>query len=200
MYIFETFEDSEELYFPVAQSPFPAMTLVVRHESGETLVAAVRGEVRKLAPGLPVSGILGMDQVVAASVAQPKLIMTLTGVFAFMALLLAAIGNYAVMSFTVSLRTREMGIRLALGAKRSDILRVVLGEGARLTLIGLGLGLAATFGTTRLLAALLFGVSPMDQPTILVAALLLAAFGLLACYLPARRALSVDPLAALRQE
>ncbi len=153
-----------------------------------------------MAPGLPVSGITGMDQVVAGSIARPKLIMTLTGIFAFMALLLAAIGTYAVMSFTVSLRTHEMGIRLALGAQRSDLLRLVLGGGGRLTLIGLGLGLAGTFGLTRLLSALLFGVSPMDPPTIIGALLLLAAVGLLACYLPARRALKVDPLTALRQE
>jgi putative ABC transport system permease protein len=189
------------MYFPMAQAPSSSATLVVRSDSNpEPLVAAVREKIAELDPYLPVSGILSMDDVVATSVAQPRLVMQFAGIFAGFALLLSAVGIYGVMAYSVSQRRQEMGIRVALGANRSEILRLVVGQGMRLTLAGVSFGVAFSLLLTRLLSSLLFGIHGIDATVFSAAAAVLIASALLACYLPARRATQVDPVAALRFE
>jgi putative ABC transport system permease protein len=191
----------EEMYLPMAQVPWPNTTLLVRSgENSQALVAAVRAKIAEVDPSLPVAGILSMEEVVGASVAQPKLTMQFVGVFAGFALLLAAIGIYGVMAYTVTARKQEMGIRVALGARPADILRLVVGQGMRMTLIGVTLGVAVSLGLTRLLASLLFGVKATDPLVFSAAALVIAGAAFVACYLPARRATRVDPIVVLRYE
>lgn len=141
-----------------------------------------------------------MDEVVSTSVAQPRIIMQFVGVFAGFALLLAAIGIYGVMAYSVTTRKQEMGIRVALGARPADILRLVVGQGMRMTLIGVAVGVVVSLALTRLLASLLFGVHATDPLVFSAAALVLAATAFVACYIPARRATRVDPIVVLRYE
>jgi ABC-type antimicrobial peptide transport system permease subunit len=141
-----------------------------------------------------------MDSILAQSLAQPRLASLLLGIFAGLALLLAAVGIYGVIAYNVGQRTREIGIRMALGAQNSNVLGLVLKHGMSLGLIGLGIGLAASLVLTRFLKGLLFSVSPTDPLTLLVVAVLLAFVAFLACYIPARRAMAVDPIVALRCE
>ena len=193
--------NSEEMYLPLAQSPWPSMTLLVRSAGDpQALVAAVRAKVAEVDPTLPVSGALSFDDVVSASIAQPRMIMQFVGIFAGVALLLSAIGIYGVMAYSVTQRKQELGIRVALGADQRDILRLVVGQGMRLTLIGVALGVLTSLLMTRLLASLLFGVHAIDPVAFGGSAVVLslAAFG--ACYLPARRATRVDPIVVLRSE
>jgi putative ABC transport system permease protein len=191
----------EEMYLPMAQVPWPNTTLLVRsQENSQTLVAAVRAKIAEVDPSLPVAGISSMEEVVDASVAQPKLTMQFVGVFAGFALLLAAIGIYGVMAYTVSARRQEMGIRVALGAGPRDILRLVVGQGMCMALIGVVLGVVASLALTRLLASLLFGVSAADPLVFSIAAVVLGGVAFLACYIPARRATRVDPIIVLRYE
>jgi putative ABC transport system permease protein len=193
--------DVEEMYLPMAQAPWPNTTLLVRSEtSSQTLVAAVRGKIAEVDPNLPVAGISSMEEVVGASIAQPKLTMQFGGVFAGFALLLAAIGIYGVMAYTVSARKQEMGIRVALGARPADILRLVVGQGMRVTLLGVALGVAASLALTRFFASLLFRVQATDPLVFSAAALVLIGAAFVACYLPARRATRVDPIIVLRYE
>jgi putative ABC transport system permease protein len=193
--------DVEEMYLPMAQVPWPNTTLLVRSEANsQSLVAGVRAKIAEVDPSLPVAGISSMEEVVGTSVAQPKLTMQFVGVFAGFALLLAAIGIYGVMAYTVSARNQEMGIRVALGARPADILRLVVGQGMRMTMIGVALGVIASLALTRLLASLLFGVQATDPLVFSAAALVLAGTAFLACYIPAHRATRVDPIIVLRYE
>jgi putative ABC transport system permease protein len=141
-----------------------------------------------------------MNEVIAASLARQRFSMILLDAFAVVALLLASLGLYGVISYLVGQRTHELGIRLALGAQRADVLRLVLGHGMKMALGGVALGLVAALGLTRLLAKMLYGVSTTDPATFAVIGLLLTAVALLACFVPARRATKVDPLVALRYE
>lgn len=164
----------------------------------ETLTAAVRDEVRRLDPEVPASQIRAMDAIAQTSTRDRRLNVILIGAFGLLALLLAVIGLYGVMAFQVAQRTREMGVRLALGASRRDVLRLVVGEGMRLVGIGLLLGVAAALLLSGSIAALLFDVTPRDLSVFVGVAAVLAAAGVLATYLPARRATRVDPVVALR--
>jgi ABC-type antimicrobial peptide transport system permease subunit len=141
-----------------------------------------------------------MDQLVAQSLAERRFAMLLLGIFAGLAIVLAGVGIYGVISCSVTQRTQEIGVRMALGARGADVLKLVVGQGMAMTSIGIGVGLAASAALTRLMANWLFGVSATDPLTFVTIALLLACVALLACYLPARRATKVDPMVALRCE
>ena len=191
----------EEVYMPIEQLPALAATLVVRSSGSlQALVTAVRAKFAEVDPNLPVTGIASMDSVVATSVAQPRLILNFVAVFAGFALLLAAIGIYGVMAYSVASRSQEMGIRLSLGAETADILKLVVAQGMRLALVGIVIGVVASLALTRLIATLLFDVRATDPLAFSVAALALLLTALLACYLPARRATRVDPIVVLRCE
>ena len=190
------------IYTPFMQNLWwRSMYLSVR-TAGDPLSAvnAVRNEVWAIDRDLPVSQIKTMDQLMSASVAEPRVYTLLLGLFGAVALLLAAVGIYGVMSYGVTRRTHEIGVRLALGARNSDVLKLILMEGMRLAAVGVVSGLAASLVLTRLMKSLLFGVSATDPLTFAGIALVLAAVALLACYLPARRATKVDPMVALRYE
>jgi ABC-type antimicrobial peptide transport system permease subunit len=148
----------------------------------------------------PMAAIATMDQLLAATLSRSRFTMLVLGVFAALALVLACVGIYGVIAYSVTQRTQEFGIRMALGANRGDVLRLVFGEGTRLTLLGIGFGIVAALIVTRLMATLLYGVSATDPVTFTVVALLLALVALGACYIPARRATRVDPIVALRYE
>ncbi|HEX4440746.1 MAG TPA: ABC transporter permease [Thermoanaerobaculia bacterium] len=190
-----------EMYVPFVQEPWWAAYLVVR-TSGDpaALAPAVRAHVRALDATLPIEDIAPMTRTVYDSAAQPRFRTTLLGLFGGAALLLAALGIYGVVSYGVGRRTRELGIRVALGAQRGDVLRMILGEGLLLSAIGLAAGLAGAVVLTRYLASLLFEVGRLDPATYAAVAAVLLAVSLLAGLLPARRATRVDPVTALRQE
>jgi putative ABC transport system permease protein len=193
--------DQPHLYLPALQAPGYAMAVYLRAEGDpKTLTQGLRQEVQAVDPNLPVFGERTLEEVVAASLAQRRFALQVVGGFGLLALLLAGIGIYGVVAYSVSQRTREIGIRLALGASRGVILRWVFGQGMRLTLLGLGAGIVGAFALTRLLRGLLFGVETTDPLTYAGLALLLAAVALVACYIPARRATKVDPMVALRYE
>jgi putative ABC transport system permease protein len=193
--------DVEEMYLPMAQLPWPNTTLLVRSEAdSQPLVAAVRAKIAEVDPDLPVAGISSMEQVVGTSVAQPKLTTQFVGVFAGFALLLALIGIYGVMAYSVTARMQEMGIRMALGARPADILRLMVGQGMRMTVVGVIAGVVVSLALTRLLASLLFGVRATDPLVFGAAALILAGAAFVACYVPARRATRVDPIEVLRYQ
>jgi putative ABC transport system permease protein len=194
-------EPSPEIYTSYLQDPFAGMSYVVRTSvEPESLIPSVREAVRQIDKAQPVAEVREMEQIVSEVAAQPRFNTLLLGLFAGVALLLAAAGIYGVMSYSVTQRTHEIGLRMALGAQTSDVIRLVVGQGIKLTLVGLALGLACAFALTRVMAALLYGVSPTDPGTFAFGALLLVVVALLACYLPARRAAKVDPLVALRYE
>ncbi|MGH9840698.1 MAG: FtsX-like permease family protein [Blastocatellia bacterium] len=165
-----------------------------------SLASAVRREIKALDPELALAGVKPLEQLVHESVAEPRYRTTLLGLFAAVALLLAAIGLYGVLAYAVTQRTHEIGIRMALGARGADVLRLVIGHGIKLALIGVLLGLGAALALTRLMKTLLFDVSATDPPTFAAIALLLALVALVACWIPARRATKVDPMIALRCE
>jgi putative ABC transport system permease protein len=189
------------MFFPHGQSPSSVSTIVARTDDDPLKsVAAVRNALRSLDKDQPLYNIKTVEQVVSESVGSQRFNVILLGVFAALALILAGIGLYGVMSYSVSQRTHEIGVRMALGARVSDVVWLVTRQGMTLAIAGLALGLAASFGLTRLMAKLLFGVSPTDPATFVVIALLLTAVALVACWIPARRATKVDPMIALRHE
>jgi predicted permease len=176
-------------------------TLFVRTQRDPLALApAVTGVLSDIDPSLAVADVQSMEQNLASSLAQPRFMTLLLSLFAAVALVLAGIGTYGVMSYSVAERQREFGIRLAMGAERGSVLGMVLRQGGGLALVGLAIGVVGAFGLTRLLASQLYEVSVTDARTFLVAPLFLAAVALAACYLPARRATSVDPVAALRED
>jgi predicted permease len=189
------------IYVPLGQFA-PVNAVVFLRSRGDTgnLGEAVRHEVESIDPNVPVHSISSMDQIIARSVANRRFALELLGVFAVVALLLAAIGIYGVMSYSFSQRAHEVGIRIALGAQRLDILRMALGEGMRTVVIGLASGLVTAAIMTRFFRSMLFNVAPADPITYLSVSAVLAAVALFACYIPARRATRVDPLTALREE
>jgi putative ABC transport system permease protein len=191
----------EEMYLPLEQSPAAGATLIVHSPANpESLAAAVRAKLAEQDSTLPISTIASMDTIVAQSVAQPRVLSKFVAVFAAFALLLAAIGIYGVMAYTVAARTQEIGIRMSLGANPKDILKLVVRQGMSLALIGIGIGLAASLALTRLIAALLFNTSASNPLAFAVAAIALTATAAAACYNPARRATKVDPMVVLRYE
>ncbi|HEU4386282.1 MAG TPA: FtsX-like permease family protein, partial [Blastocatellia bacterium] len=198
-------EGREQIYFPCLQRPARSMFLTIR-TTGEpsSIDGAVREAVRAIDQDQPIYSVKSMGQLLSASVAQPRLNGILFGSFGAIAVILAAVGIYGVMSYSVEQRTHEIGVRMALGAKRSDVLRLVVGQGFGLTLtgvvIGAGLSVAAALGFTRVISGLLFGVTATDPVTLIMVSLALAAVALIACMLPARRAANCDPMIALRNE
>jgi putative ABC transport system permease protein len=192
-------EHEPEMYLPVESSR--TMVLVARAESEAIALAApLRALVHSIDKDQPVENIRTMEEVLSRSVAQPRFLAILLSVFATLALALAAVGVYGVMSFSVAQRTREMGIRMALGAQPRDILRLVLGQGMALAVIGVAAGLLGSFAVTRLMSSLLYRVSAADPITFIVISLLLTGVALGASFIPARRALKVDSMVALRHE
>ena len=188
-------------YWPYPELVYSGMTLVVRAETEPLALAdAVRREVLALDKDQPIADVITMDQLLADSVSRARFSTFLLGVFAGVALLLAAVGIFGVMSYGVSERTHEIGVRMALGAQASHVRALVVRQGMTLTLIGIGIGLGAAFGLTRVMISLLYGVSATDPLTFLGISVLLALVAMLACYLPAWRATKVDPMIALRYE
>jgi putative ABC transport system permease protein len=188
-------------YFPYLQIPNGSMTVVVKGTSDPNqLISSVRQQVKAVDPDQPIYNIRTMDEIRAESVAPERLNLTLLSIFAGIALVLAIVGIYGVMSYAVTQRTHEIGIRMAIGAQTWDVFRMILGQGMTLALIGIGFGLIGAFALTRLMTTMLFGVEPTDPLTFTVIAALLTAVALLACYLPGRRATKVDPVVSLRYE
>jgi putative ABC transport system permease protein len=186
-----------DAYFVGGWAPY----FVIRTASDPiALTSSVTDVIHKSDPTLPVTQVMRMDDLLSDSVSPRRFSAVLTGIFSILALLLAAVGIYGVMSYAVSQRTHEFGIRMALGAQPDDVRSLIVGRGAKLAFIGVALGLLGAFGFTRLLASLLFGVKPTDPLTFAGVALLLVFVALVACYFPARRAMKVDPLVALRYE
>jgi putative ABC transport system permease protein len=167
---------------------------------GPAFFGSIRNAIQSHNSQNVISNAQTMNEVIADSLAQRRCSMIVLGSFAAAALLLATLGIYGVVSYLVGQRTHELGIRVALGAKRADILRLVLGHGMKMTIAGIGIGLLAAFGLTRLIKTMLFGVSAADPVTFIAISVLLAVVAFLACYIPARRATKVDPLVALRSE
>jgi putative ABC transport system permease protein len=192
---------SPEFYFSFRQDVWPGMSLAIRTSvEPESVASAVRLAVAEVDRSAPVSQIQTMQQRVSETVTQPRFNVFLLGIFGAIALLLSAAGIYAVTAYGVAQRTHEVGIRMALGAQRSDVLKLIVGGGMGWIGVGLGIGVVAAFGLTRLLKSALFGVSATDPLTFFAISVALIAVALLACYIPARRATKVDPLVALRCE
>jgi putative ABC transport system permease protein len=189
------------MYFPYAQLSLRSMNIVVRAASDpESLAEPLRRAVSEIDPQMALADVRPLEEVISATVESPRVTSALFGVFALSALALAAIGLYGVLSYSVGSRVREIGIRMALGARRGDVLRQTVGQGVLLLGLGAAIGLGVAFALSRLLASILFGVSPTDPWLFLGAFAVLAAVAILACYLPARRAARVDPIVVLRYE
>jgi putative ABC transport system permease protein len=189
------------VYFPHPELTYSFMTLAVRTVADPAEMApVVQRELRAIDPDQPVSDVRTMNQVMADTLSRARFNTLLLGLFAGLATLLAAVGIFGVMNYSVTLRTREIGIRMALGAQHGRVQMLILREGLLLTLIGIGIGLAGALALTRIMSGLLFGVGATDPATFVAIVLLLSVVSLIACYIPARRATRVDPLVALRYE
>jgi putative ABC transport system permease protein len=194
-------EPRAEFFYPFFQVDFGSGTFVVRTAGDpKATIGAVRSEFQAVDKDQPVARISTMEEVLAQSVAPRRLNMLLLGVFAGVALVLAAVGLYGVMSYSVTQRTREIGIRMALGAARGDVVKLIVGQGMVLAGVGVAIGLLASLFLTRLMSSLLYGVSATDPATFAIISLILAGVALVACFVPARRATKVDPMVALRYE
>jgi putative ABC transport system permease protein len=194
-------EPAPEMYLPYLQVGSPHMTLLVR-TAGNPMhwAAAMRNQVATVDKDQPPHDLAALDELQTASLTSRRVNMLLLGAFALLGLTLASVGIYGVVSYSVTHRTHEIGVRMALGAGQAAVLKLVVVQGLSLALIGIAIGLAASFGVTRFLQAMLFGVKPADPATFFGAALLWIAIAVLACYVPARRAMKVDPMEALRYE
>jgi ABC-type antimicrobial peptide transport system permease subunit len=183
------------------QRPEPVSNFILRVSTDfQTVIPAVRGALREVNSNLPIDDVVSLEDHIARSLVQQNLIARLASFFGLLALLLASIGLYGVLSYSVAQRRNEIGIRMALGASTADVLKIVLRSGMVLTLLGLILGVAGALALTRLVTTLLFGVKSTDVATFVVVSLTLIAVALVACYIPARRATRVDPLIALRYD
>jgi len=191
-----------EMYFSYLQKPDRRLNVVIRSAGSDAsqLIAAARAEVKAFDPKQIIWRTQTLEDLLSTSVAPRKFNMMLLGIFAGVALVLAAVGLYGVMSYSVSWRTHEIGVRMALGAKRADVLHLVVRQGMTMTLIGLAIGLAGAIALSRLMTSMLFGVSTTDPLTFTGVSVVLLAVALLACLIPARRATRVDPIVALRNE
>lgn len=185
-----------DVYFSGGWTP----NLIIRTVSGPQVAIAAAHVIHKIDPMLPVAKVMTMDELLAGSVAPRRYSAILTGIFAVLALLLAAVGIYGVMSYMVGRRTSEIGIRMALGAQPRDVLRLVVAHGVKLALIGVALGICGSLALARLISSLLFGVRATDPVTFGAVVVLLTSVAIAACYIPARRAMKVDPMVALRYE
>ena len=190
-----------EMYFPFSQFPATLMTMVIR-TSGDpmSLAAAARGKVQAVDPNQAIYNVRTMEQLLDKSVSQRRFNMLLLSIFATISLVLAAVGIYSVLAYSVAQRTQEIGVRMALGARAADVLKLVISQGMILVLIGAAIGLAAAFALTRVMTSLLYGVSPTDPATFVMITLLLVCVALAACFVPAWRATKVDPINALRYQ
>ena len=197
-----------QIYYPFMQLPPKMMPLVadvvavvLRTQGDPTaLMGAVRQATGEVDAGGVIYGVETMNGILAKSMATRRLSMLLLGALALLALALSCVGIYGVISYLVGQRAQEIGLRMALGARRSDVLYLILGQGLRMALIGVGIGIAAALCVTRLMSNLLFGVTAHDPGTFFAVAFVLVAVTLIACYLPARRAMEVDPMVVLRRE
>jgi len=189
------------MYVPHKQDVFNRMWILARTSGDPSmLTAAARQAVRAIDAGLPAYAITPLTTVISDSVAQRRFSMLLLGVFALMALFLAAVGLYGVVAYGVSQRTQEIGLRMAIGAQRGDVLRMVVGGGMKLAVIGVAIGIACALGLAQLVTTMLYDVKPFDPGSYAATTGILLAVAALACYVPARRAMRVDPVVAMRQE
>lgn len=194
------------IYQPIAQTQagwgtYARLALLVRTKTEPMALArTIEDRVWSVNKDQPITHLKTMTRVVATSYAEPRSQSLLLGLFGALGLVLALVGIYGVISYSVGRRTREIGIRVALGAESGDVLRLVIGQGTKLVLAGVAIGLGASFAATRLMSGLMYGVSATDPVTFVGVSILLMLAGLVACYLPARRAVRVDPVEALRQE
>jgi putative ABC transport system permease protein len=193
--------ESLTLYYSSAWRVWPLMDLVVRTNGApEAIMPAVRAKIREIDPDLALANVKSMDEWVSVSAAQPRLNAMLLGVFAALALVIAAIGIYGVLAYSVNQRRREIGLRIALGAQPDRVLRLVVGEGMRVGIFGIVLGLLGGLGLGRVVSSLVYGVQVYDPSTFAAVAVVLGLVALAACVIPARRAARVDPIVALRTE
>ena len=193
-------EPTPFIYQTTTQVYQPQLSLFVKAARPEAVLGTVRGEVQQLDRNLPLTGVFTLTEIFDQSLWAPRMGASLLAVFAGLSLILAVIGIYGVMAYSVNQRRRELGIRMALGASRADVLQLVVTQGLRLTTMGVAIGLAASLAASRLVATMLFDVSPTDIVTFVAVPLMLAFAALAASYIPARRATRIDPMVALRDE